>query len=297
MTAPYSTSFAVEPNRSNQDFATIIVSGENTWMIILDGHGKHRVPLSQNTPDLITWLKQYNWTTLIEKCTSAPPGETIDPINIIIDEIENAYVSTAGIGATISIACVSPTEVKMWWRGDSLIKLYEDGFVVASTYNWSVQDNPEKERLHTQSIPYKIEHSHQIKALNDTQMTMVYNPYCIFSPRTSSIKDKINMTQVIGHDGVTGNCNNFISYTFLQEKNYKLVGGSDGLWDVMSDTNKDRAWLSSQITDATQLVGKSLERWRQPWEYVWQGGSSGKTEVMDDRDDVCAATVHILNKL
>lgn len=293
MTAPYSTSFAVEPNCSNQDFATIIPSGENTWMIIIDGHGKHRVSLPPNAPDLITWLKQYEWTTLIEKCT----GQTFDPIGIIIDEIENAYVSTAGIGATISIACVSPRNVKMWWRGDSMIKLYEDGFVVASTYNWTIQDNPEKERLNKQGIQFKIEHSHQIKALNDTQMTMVYNPYFIFSPRTSPVKDKINMTQVIGHDGVTGVCNNFTSYTFLQEKNYKLVGGSDGLWDVMSDTNTDRIWMSSQITDAAQLVGKALERWRQPWEYVWRGVPSGSTEVMNDRDDVCAATVHILNKL
>lgn len=297
MSAPYNTRFMVEPNRSDQDFATIIASGENTWMIIMDGHGKHRVPLPPSTPDLITWLKQYEWTNLIEKCTAAPPGETIDPIGIVIDDVEHAYESTAGIGATISVACVSPTEVKMWWRGDSLIKLYEDGFVVASTYNWSVQDYPEKERLNKQGIRFRIEHSHQIKALNSAQMTMVYNPYCIFSPRTSTIRDKINMTQVIGHDGVTGNCNNFTSYTFLQEKTYKLVGGSDGLWDVMSDTNADRVWLSSQITDAEQLVGKALERWRQPWEYVWHGVPSGKTEVMDDRDDVCAATVHILKRL
>lgn len=295
MTHPYNTSVAIEPSGSNQDFATIITYEEHTWMIIIDGHGIHRVLLPPNTPDLVTWLKGYDWTTLIETCTNTMPYQTINPIDIIIAEIDKTYTSTAGIGATISIACVSLTEVKMWWRGDSLIKLYENGSMVASTYNLTVMDNCEKERLNIQGIKYNIEHSHQIKALNETQMTMVYNPYCIFRPRTCTIRDKINMTQSIGHDNVCGKCDNFLSYRFLEGKNYKLVGGTDGLWDVMSDTPNDLLWISSQITDANQLVRKALERWHQPWEYVWQNVTSDTREVLTDCDDISAATIHIIN--
>lgn len=297
ITPPYNTSFAIDPSLSNQDFATVITYGENTWMIIIDGHGRHRVPLPPNTPDLVTWLKEYEWTTLIKTCTIAMSCKTIDPIDIVIADIDKTYTSTAGIGATISIACVSPTDVQMWWRGDSLIKLYEDELLVASTYNFTILDNCEKERLNLQGIKYKIEHNHQIKALNDTQMTMVYNPYYIFNPRTSPIRDKINMTQALGHDNVSGKYDNFLSYTFLKGKNYKLVGGTDGLWDVMSDTANDLLWLSSQITDAKQIVKKAVERWQQPWEYVLQNVPSGTFQVLSDRDDVSAATIHILSAL
>lgn len=293
ITPPYTTSFAVEPSLSNQDFATVIAFDEHTWMIIVDGHGKHRLPLPPNTSDLVTWLKGYEWKTLIETCSTVVSSQTINPIDIVIADMDKTYTSTAGIGATISMACVSPTDVKMWWRGDSLIKLYEDGSMVASTYNVNILDNCEKERLNVQGIKYNIEHSHQIKALNDTQMTMVYNPYCIFSPRTCTIRDKINMTQALGHDNVCGTCDNFLSYRFLEGKNYKLVGGTDGLWDVMSDTTNDLLWMSSQITDAKQIVRKAVERWQQPWEYVY----SGSMEVLIDRDDVSAATIHILNSL
>jgi serine/threonine protein phosphatase PrpC len=291
---PY-TSFKVEPNEKNQDYANVITHCENIWMIIVDGHGRHHVPLLPNTPDLVTWLKKLDWVSIVDECTIAT-HLTIDPVRHIVKMIDQAFVSTAGIGASISIACISPMDVKMWWRGDSLIKLYEDGFLVASTRNFSVMDECEKERLKTQNISYTIQHSHQIKALNDTQMTMVNNPYCIFSLKTcSTIKEKIAITQVIGHDNVCGDCDNNLLYKLVKGKTYKLVGGSDGLWDVMSETNADRMWVSSPITDATQLVSKALERWQQPWVYIWKDDIRNAGVVMTDRDDICAATVHLLS--
>lgn len=286
------TSFKVEPNEKNQDFAKVFTHGENTWMIIIDGHGRHHVPLPPNTPDLVTWMKTLDWCKIIDDCTLTTHLK-LDPVQHIVKLIEHQFVSTAGIGATISIACVSPIDIQIWWRGDSIIKLYEDGFAVASTHNYSVLDACEKERLISQGISYTLQESHQIKTLNDHEMTMVYNPYCIFSPKTcSTIKDKISITQVLGHDNVCGECENSISYTFLKDKQYKVVGGSDGLWDVMSDTNADRKWLSSSATDAPQLVGKALERWQQPWVYIWKETITNDGVVMSDRDDICAATIH-----
>ena len=70
------------------------------------------------------------------------------------------------------------------------------------------------------------------------------------------------------------------------------MGGSDGLWDVLSDTIEDTAILTNN--SAKELVDVAYNRWMQKWNYVWHGKSYGN-QRLEGRDDICCAVYNINN--
>ena len=49
---------------------------------------------------------------------------------------------------------------------------------------------------------------------------------------------------------------------------------------------KDNEYLINRNNKAKDLVNMALERWKQEWDYIWNGKNTGK-QKLDRRDDIC----------
>lgn len=265
------------PSTSDQDYINRIVIGNITWLIVIDGHGEHFEYI--NKEDLVSWLKNYNW---LEFLTTI---EEENPVNKLEEEIDKNYASTSGIGATISlIRIIDDIKITVWWRGDSYIKIFEDNELIGGSELISITMEEEKARFKKENITYTLERSWRPSVLSETEITMVPSFYINFKTKTSNLTNRINMSQCLGHDGVCGKSDNRNDYLINRSKNYRIVGASDGLWDVLME--KDNEYLINRNNKAKDLVNMALERWKQEWDYIWNGKNTGK-QKLDRRDDIC----------
>ena len=273
---------ALRQSKSKQDFVDIVCLNNGiAWMIIMDGHGYHTEKLDDT--DLVTWLHKFDWATFLDTIKED------NPINKLETIINKQYKSTVGIGAAISLVRIkNGLEASVWWRGDSYVNIFEEGQLIAQTEIISIDTEKEQKRLKKQGIEYTLEDSFRPKVLSTTDITMEPSHYICFKGQP----DKINMSQCLGHDNASGFSDNRIDVVFNNRKNYKIVGGSDGLWDVFSDTPEDNTILTSY--SAKELVDVAYNRWMQEWNYVWYGESYGH-QTLEGRDDICCAVYNINN--
>ena len=261
---------------SGQDYSWFGHDDNKTWLIALDGHGKHH---SDDIPDvdLIAWLREFNWAKLMQN------RDDKNPIICLEEQISSLFKSTRGIGAALSITeIIDNTKVTIWWKGDAATKILRcnsDGEIdiVASTELPSKEDEVARFTEMGQSIPY--EDGWQVSAISESELTMRPNGIYIFT-----CVDKMNMSQAIGHDGLTGIVDQSLEYNLEEQYAYRIIGASDGIWDISALENKDvlnKFWNSS----AEELVTWAVSQWYRKWVYIW-----GDTKVVDqqigDCDDV-----------
>ena len=259
---------------SNQDYSWYHVEGNKTWIVVFDGHGNHKEIIP--TVDLITWLKNYNWKQLMKTRVNR------NPIHVLEDVIAEEYSSTKGIGAAISITeIVDNKYVTIWWKGDASTKLFDitDGNIniIAETKIPSAEE--ELVRLANQNISVITKEGWQVCGLTETELTMRKNPIYVFEGG-----DKINMSQSIGHDGITGVVDQKIEYTLNDDHDYRIWAGSDGIWDIAGLDNEvvlNKFWIYS----AEQMAEWAVNQWKRKWVYVWYG-TRVSDQVIGDCDDV-----------
>ena len=66
---------------------------------------------------------------------------------------------------------------------------------------------------------------------------------------------------------------------------YKLLIGSDGLWDMVCDT--DTQLLSSNEMTAEEIMEWVYSRWVQEWTYIYRNHKQKITFPDWNRDDIC----------
>lgn len=289
-TSQSSYSIFVEQNNAvGQDFVKVIKvdneeEGEIYWLIVLDGHGKHRYGrLAEGKKDMVSWLQTtYNWEHLVL-------NNPDNPIMFLQDAIAEEYEDTCGIGACCSIAKVSNNKITIWWIGDSVMKVYSGDEVVAETRVIKMSDPDEIERQAKQNLNITETSAWNIKAVNSSQLTMIASKY--YHVQSGTDEEKVAIIQSLGHNLAYGSSNNRIEVDLDENKPYKIVGGSDGLWDVYADTEDDMAMVSDMDIDAKALGALASERWKQEWDYVWNGTVQGKQKIPNP-DDICCVTFH-----
>jgi serine/threonine protein phosphatase PrpC len=270
-------SSAICPTTSDQDYINKVTIGDITWLIVMDGHGHHFEQIDKE--DLVTWLKNYDWMQFLNNINEE------NPVNKLEDEIENNYDSTSGIGATLTLVRITENKtITVWWRGDSYVKIFEDDEFVGGSELISITMEKEKNRFKKEKIKYTLEKSWKPKVLSETKITMEPSFYINMTTKTSKLANKINMSQCLGHDGICGKSDNRNDYILDPNKNYRIVGASDGLWDVLME--KDNEHLVNRNNKAKDLVNIAYERWEQEWNYTWKGESFGE-QKLDRRDDIC----------
>ncbi len=263
-------------SRSNQDYSWYHIENNKTWIVVLDGHGRHKNP--QPIVDLVKMLKEYNWKQLMKT------RQDRNPILVLEEKIKLIYQSTSGIGASISIIeIVDNKNITIWWKGDAAVKIFEkngeDINIVATTKIPSMEE--EKRRLATQNISAKTLDGWQVCGLNETELTMRKNPIYVFEN-----SENINMSQSIGHNGLTGLVDQKLEFTVKNNHEYRVWAGSDGVWDIAGIKDKDvinKFWTYS----AEEMAAWAVNQWKREWVYVWYNTKTPGQKIGDCDDVTC----------
>ena len=259
---------------SNQDYSWYHIEGNKTWIVVFDGHGSHKEVIP--VVDLVTWLKHYNWKNLMER-----RGER-NPIIKLEEKISEEYSCTKGIGAAISITEIIDNKyVTIWWKGDASTKIFD---ITGGDINIVVETKiPSKDeeiaRLACQDISVDTCLGWQVCGLSETELTMRLNHIYKFDTH-----DVINMSQSIGHDGLTGLVDQKIEYTLNDNRDYRIWAGSDGIWDIAGLESEDvlnKFWIYS----AREMAAWAVNQWNREWVYIYQETRS-PGQVIGDCDDV-----------
>jgi serine/threonine protein phosphatase PrpC len=269
----------VSQGRAGQDYAFSYSAKDGTsWLLAVDGHGSHdsyvcKVP----DKDYVTWLKELNWAELIEEYG-------LETIAYIQTETQT-WESTHGIGACIVLARVKDDVVDIRWKGDAECRVYKNGREAYRTPVHKIEDETERDRYEAEGIRYKTHQGWALNVLNGSECTMKSSKMVSYS----GLIDRINISNCLGHSGSTGKEIGCASVDIHQVYDVVVVVGSDGLWDMVADTEVDAFDLSRlAFHGANEVVDWVIRRWEQEWDYVFYGQPTKKTYI-PDRDDVCAA--------
>jgi serine/threonine protein phosphatase PrpC len=256
-------------NRIGQDFVRIGSNEEFDWIVLADGHG------SKNRDLVINIIRYFDWVNQI-KCE--------DFHSLLNAEIES--VNTAQVGSTLSVVKIYPDRFETFWIGDSEIKIYSEGESVWKMKAHNQLNFNEMERMRDDKN-IKIRENHSLTsevrcspyAISATEMTMIPSPYFLFGK-----VDLINMTHALGHNSLTGNGITKQIIPREQDKKYKVVVASDGLWCV--SCTADVKYLSDPKLNCDDHMQMANDRWQQEWKYCGE-----KTRFPEyNIDDISVAT-------
>jgi hypothetical protein len=147
-------------------------------------------------------------------------------------------------------------------------------------------ENPfEVERL--ENSPYTSKHnpimnSYKLFPISDKKMTQKQIKYANFKSQYS-----LQPTQCLGHNEETGYQPDVNILFFDEKKRVKIIGGSDGFWDMILDKEDSEKLLT---LNANELCQFAKSRWLQDWEF-----SEDETHLddfiigsfEDECDDIC----------
>ena len=277
---------SVISGESDQDWvATHTAKDSAVWGICGDGHGAPRFPERR---DFVQKCKESDWSAFFDRVDGHP--------GVAIEAMTDAWdVNTVGIGACICMFRLHEGTIDLWWRGDVMAVLYADGEQVFQTVQHNManrdDDTPVDGRI--------VSPTWQVSVLSPTTMTMVadarinLNPHCgeKNSP-FSGIDDECAIYNCLGHNKWAHGDWGHHTYTTDPSKKTKLVIGSDGLWDMLSEQELGHIDMCPSLT-ASALVAFCAGRWRQEWRYLWCGQYVKEAEVISNPDDVSCIMVSV----
>ena len=249
---------ACQQSLSKQDY---IISGKTEkygWILVLDGHGKNIV---------LDHLKSLNWPEIIEK----------EDLETIIFEGIQHLGNTENSGSTLSIVKIYSDHIECCWVGDSTIKIYCENNLFYTMQNHDQHHGKEMQKIERMKIEKKTSWSPQVLSQTDISMKLSY--YFNFGP-----KDVLNMTHSLGHNNITGKYFEKKIINMEQNKNYKVIVATDGLWD-MYYSQDDTLFCKPEI-NASNILDLAKTRWKQEWNY--QGSITRFPE--GNEDDIAVGT-------
>jgi serine/threonine protein phosphatase PrpC len=214
-----------------------------------------------------------NWDTVV-----AEPK----PVEYVACAVE-ALGETIGDGATLSIARLTDRELQLTWLGDSSMRLFADGRDCWRTADHTVRSDDEVEAA--RRLGCRVSEDHwDLKVLTPTRATLVPMLQLHLGPKADGGAERVNVTRALGHrrkGGRTLRSDPSAHVVHLDPgRDYRLVMGTDGLWDVMCA--EDDAWIARPGTTAELLCEKARERWAQEW--VYRHPASTSTGASSPRD-------------
>jgi serine/threonine protein phosphatase PrpC len=267
-----------KPNHKNQDIiisGTFIKNGEtNHWGIICDTHGNDTMK---------SYIEKMNFQEIIE---------LNNPIEYIITYFKDKY--TINSGSTITIIRIYKDRATFQWIGDSNARIYKNDDMIFGTKSHDMYNDEEIKRLSelekTSGKKIGRKHTWSISILNDTDLTMIKSLYFDFGRN-----DIINMTNALGHGGLTGEYYSEDTYYFKDPGMYTIVYGSDGFWNMFSST--DISFLKiiheKSIKDCCDYAFK---RWSQEWAYYFDSKFIDKQKIEGNIDDISVGAFRITVK-
>jgi serine/threonine protein phosphatase PrpC len=223
-------------------------SDGSRWIMVADGHGNNTVTDA---------LRGQNWDEVMN----------MEDHFQYIEQMVKDLGDTSGSGATMSTVIMAPDGFHCKWRGDSTIKIFENGTEVFSAMPHNQTHDEEAKRMSSNVVPDNK--SFAINVLSPTELTMDPSNYYVVGTKKNrwgqEMSDNMAMTNALGHNGGSGGVAEeaFIPKTAGAE--YSVVVATDGLWDMMCEEDTDILTTST----ATELADIATARWGQEWDYTY----------------------------
>ena len=242
-----------------EDFSFSEKINDIIWLVVADGHSE----LSSDYYDImvIDYIKNINWIEFLSKNPN-------DPLHILQDLILQDINDSKSNGATITIVKIDTknSNIKIWWKGDSTAIIYNNNKQIYKTANHNIFNEKEVKRLNRENIKYiRDKKGTNIKLLGGNKIKMVnYSSYIIYSNN-----DKLNMTNTLGHNEVTGRYIEYYENNFNIDNHIKIIVATDGFWDMYYSDDDEPIILNAK--DASELTKHAEKKWKQEWLQIWQG--------------------------
>ena len=251
------------------------VTGETFhYGMVTDGHGGN---------DCIRFLRSLTKKQLAEILGKKNPVETM--AKLVNDNVRGYNCG----GATMIVVKVYKDRIECINCGDSQAAVFKDGALLylSKEHNW--EDQAERERLlKTGNVFFTP--STNIKVISKTQLVGCYTEYANFKDDNSMLA----CTQALGSNGKTGYAPHHEIIPLLPGSDYRIVIGSDGLWDMINrEEPEDTLQLSNMTAD--EGVNMVMSRWLQPWEMrqmdsdIVENGQYSREHC----DDICMIAMDI----
>lgn len=269
----YSQSLLNNPKGSSQDFLDSGYSQKGyLYGIVADGHGKNR---------MIDFIRNIDFSKIVD----------LRNFNDIFMELITSEITendSKGTGSTFSLVLIRETDILVFWLGDSLIRIYhEDGRLYYQSDPNRI--NPKDEHKIMELVSETIHNSNiniiDINYDNDDTIGSID----MSSSTTRYTYPKENNKVVPFSLGHGHHFNNFVVESIRKPDGYKIIIGSDGLWDMITNSTKDHSLLYEQ--SAEDIAKEAERRWHGKWKYK-HGENTIKTSFPKDNiDDIAVVTM------
>ena len=266
------------------------VTGEPVrWVMLNDGHG---------TDSCINFIRSIPTETKSQLICSA------DPVNVLasyifesgcIKELKKHFPRAEKVwessGATAVIVKCYSDRIECINSGDSQFIIFKDGELVRVSEEHNCSNEKEKERIVAMNGSIKFAPSVTIKVVSETELTNVYSEYVRFPDG-----NQLATTQALGHRSKTGYAPNHHVFMLDPDSSYRIIMGSDGLFDMtMMDNAVDIEFLKTKT--AAEICDKASGRWLQEWIGIMSDGRRPTfSYTRKEADDVSAVVIDITKK-
>ena len=215
------------------------------WAAVFDGHGSN---------DCIDFIRNIPPSTMNEFIA------TNKPIQLLYEYINNNLTCLNSSGSTMCLVKFYRERMECYNCGDSQVVVYRNGNInfISKEHNYLNKNEINRLANHVTFIP-----SMNIKMTNKDTLVSVYSEYIEWNEDLT----RLACTQCLGHNGITGCAPDKMIIPITANDNYKVIIGSDGLWDMTMMDNK-REMTELYYMDAEDIMKQTTERWLQPWKMI-----------------------------
>ena len=228
---------------------------EFRWGLVLDGHGTINSPFFNKL-----WSLDFNNIV----CNQ-------NPINEIINELNNYKDYDVNTGTTLSLFKVYNNSIKIYNIGDSKTYVYINNDLIYSTTPHNMNNLNEELRL-----------LDKVKVIrqNITKPMVISNDIIENIPSHAIIFNNLfalSMTQSLGHHNLIELDPEVVEIPYNSNDKIRIVCATDGLWDLFNEEiDKD----DNLNMDINRLLNKYENRWKQEWIL------DGNIEIFNEYDDI-----------
>uniref|UniRef100_A0A6C0I3V2 PPM-type phosphatase domain-containing protein n=1 Tax=viral metagenome TaxID=1070528 RepID=A0A6C0I3V2_9ZZZZ len=235
--------------------ASCSVTGRSfDWWLLTDGHG---------TFEVIDAIKAIPDDVLTMLMGAACPAKAVQEYLLVNNIVSGTMIGgSRSSGVTMALLRVFSDYGECIVVGDSEFRVYADDQIIYKTIGHSYDNPMEKERIR-KDYPYAhIQSDTRPLLLSEERITVQkayrvdYGSGVVLAP-----------TQALGHNGKTGLAPEVIRFQFEPGKVYRVVAGSDGVFDMeLIGCEKDAAMLATGSSE--EIVEFYKNRWLQLWDYM-----------------------------
>jgi len=208
-------------------------------------------------------------------------AEAKDSLSEVLKQTTEMNLRTGNSGATYYEAKLYLNRVETCTVGDSQVAVFIDKKLVYMSTPHNMKNPAEVERLKS-----RID-SGEVFVRSDKPTPAIFSKDTLKFRDTEYVYfengDKIALSQSLGHNNITGIVPEKRTVFFEPGQEVAVIGGSDGLWDMinLSGPDVEDDLLAIATKSAVEIADIAEGRWKQDWTVHWIN-SKGELQVFVD---------------